>query len=636
MAAEVGTAVVPVKLDPSGIAPGMQQVEQQTSGRFKKTGQVAGQALQAGFKVGLAGMALVGAGAAKAIQAASGLNEQIDASEVVFGKSAGAMQDWAATGAEAFGLSSREALLAANAYGNMFSTVGLGASDVSSMSQQMVQLAGDMASFHDQDPTDMLDRLRSGLSGEAEPLKQFGVLMTEASVAAAAVSEGIVKAERDTGALKQAQLGAQVAQTKYNEAVAAHGKNSVEAKSALASQMRAQDALKKAVKGTVPELTEAQKVQARYALIMDQTERAQGNFADTSDSLANQQRTLSANTENMAAALGQSLLPAATAVVGVLSVMAGFFQQHTTLAGGLVVAIGSLSAALVVGNLAMKAWNSGLLTVIRSTALWQRSLALLRIAFATTWAAALGPIGLIIIAVAALGIALVVLWKKSETFRRIVTAAWNGIKAAAEFVINWVKDNWMILLGALAGPFGIAIALIIKHFDKIKAAAGAAIQAVKDAFNKVKDIIGSALRSALDAAVDVGQKPGRKSRARDSVCARRHRAENLGPNPGARRTRGRGYRRNRRCGEWSQRPRRTQAALRAGGAAEGGTLAGQPVRGLALRRALSSVQPAETAPPPLDVRVFIGDEELRGMVRYEVREQDARTARVLMAGGGFR
>ena len=54
----------------------------------------------------------------------------------------------------------------------MFAAAGLSEKDVrGTVCKSMVQLAGDMASFHDQDPTEMLVALRSGLAGEAEPLR---------------------------------------------------------------------------------------------------------------------------------------------------------------------------------------------------------------------------------------------------------------------------------------------------------------------------------------------------------------------------------------------------------------------------------------------------------------------------------
>ena len=162
------------------------------------------------------------------------------------------------------------------------------------MSKSMVQLAGDMASFHDQDPTEMLEKLRSGLSGEAEPLRKFGILISEAAVKQKAYQLGIAK----TGA----------------------------------------------------ELTEAQKVQARYALIMEQSSKAQGDFARTSDSVANKQRTLAAETENTAAAFGQSLLPVMQALQTVMGGLIGFLAQNKTAFTALVGAIAAVAAAVVTVN----------------------------------------------------------------------------------------------------------------------------------------------------------------------------------------------------------------------------------------------------------------------------------------------
>jgi hypothetical protein len=71
--------------------------------------------------------------------------------------------------------------------------------------------------------------------------------------------------------------------------------------------------------GANRELTEAEKVQARYAIILEQTNKQQGDFARTSDSLANQQRIMSAQWADLQATLGQLVLPAVTSVVGVLT-----------------------------------------------------------------------------------------------------------------------------------------------------------------------------------------------------------------------------------------------------------------------------------------------------------------------------
>lgn len=99
------------------------------------------------------------------------------------------------------------------------------------------------------------------------------------------------------------------------------------------------------------------------------------------------------------------------------------------------------------------------------------------------------PIGLVIAAVVGLVAIFVIAYKKSETFRRIVNAAWDGIKRGAAAVWNWlknnlvpfftktipeafgrvvgwVKDNWdMVLL--LAGPIGAAILVVKRNWGKI-------------------------------------------------------------------------------------------------------------------------------------------------------------------------
>jgi predicted metal-binding transcription factor (methanogenesis marker protein 9) len=190
-----------------------------------------------------------------AIGAASDLNEEVSKAGVVFGASAGKVEDFAERADKALGQSKQQALAAAGGFGNMFRTIGFAEGAAADMSLTMVQLASDMASFNNQDPSEMLVRLRSGLSGEAEPLRQFGVLLSEARVAEEAYATGIT------------------------------------------------------ARGAA--LTEAQKVQARYSLILKDTALQQGDFARTADGLANSQRIQAAVMENSMARIGQALLPLA-------------------------------------------------------------------------------------------------------------------------------------------------------------------------------------------------------------------------------------------------------------------------------------------------------------------------------------
>ena len=96
------------------------------------------------------------------------------------------------------------------------------------------------------------------------------------------------------------------------------------------------------------------------------------------------------------------------------------------------------------------------------------------------------PIGLVITAIAALAIGIIYAYKHSETFRRIVNAAfltvrqegtrmWGalktafaGITGAVSGTYNWVKSHWPLLLGILTGPIGAAVIIVVRHWGQIK------------------------------------------------------------------------------------------------------------------------------------------------------------------------
>jgi len=79
----------------------------------------------------------------------------------------------------------------------------------------------------------------------------------------------------------------------------------------------------------------------------------------------------------------------------------------------------------------------------------------------------MNPIGLIITAIMLLVGAVIIAYKNSETFRRIVDGAFRAVQKAAAFAFNWVKDNWKLLLGIVTGPIGLAVTAIGKHKDTI-------------------------------------------------------------------------------------------------------------------------------------------------------------------------
>jgi len=250
----IGKAIVSLELSTAKYQAELRAAQGETAAStsamgsgFSKFGSIAKTAM---LGVGVA----VVAGVAASVKAASDLNEQINKTKEVFEGNAATVLAWSKTTAESFGVSETAALTAAGSYGQIFDAAGLAESASSKMSMSLVELASDLASFNNIDPTEALDKLQAGLAGQARPLREVGVFLSAARVETEAYTSGI------------AEQGA--------------------------------------------ELTDAQKIQARYNLILQDTTKAQGDFQRTlSESLPNQIRVVKAELEDAAATIGQSLIP---------------------------------------------------------------------------------------------------------------------------------------------------------------------------------------------------------------------------------------------------------------------------------------------------------------------------------------
>jgi len=187
------------------------------------------------------------------VKAASDLEESQSKMQVVFAESAGKIKKWASDSAQSFGLSKAAAYEAVGTFGNLFRAMDVGIPAAAKMSTKLVQLAADLASFNNANPEEVLLALRSGLVGEAEPLRKFGVSLSAARIET--------------------------------------------------------EALKMGLAGTKDELTAGMKAQAAYSIIMADTTLAQGDFARTSEGVANRMRILKAELTDAAAQMGVVLLP---------------------------------------------------------------------------------------------------------------------------------------------------------------------------------------------------------------------------------------------------------------------------------------------------------------------------------------
>jgi len=180
-------------------------------------------------------------------------------------------------------------------------------------------------------------------------------------------------------------------------------------------------------------LTAQQKVLAAQSSIMKQTADAQGDFARTADGAANQQRILTATLEQTQTELGAALLPVLQSVTSTLASFAGWARENQDVVKALAIAVGVLAGAVVAIKVGMIAWQVA--TTAAAAAQWLLNAAM-----------SANPIGIIIIAIAALVAAVVFAWHNFDWFREAVTAAWEGIKAAVDAVVEWFSSTaWPIL-----------------------------------------------------------------------------------------------------------------------------------------------------------------------------------------------
>jgi len=246
MAAD-GSIIIDTKIDQSGLDSGMTKLQSAAK---------AGAAAIAGA-IGVA----VTAFAAHGIKLASDLAEVQNVVDTTFGSNSTAVSEWAKNAGDAFGISELAAKQYASTLGAMMKSQGVSAESTKEMSTSLAGLAGDMASFYNLDPSEAFEKLRAGISGESEPLKQLGIDVSDTALKTYALSQGITE--------------------------------------------------------STATMTAAEKSTLRYGLIMSQTKDAQGDFSKTSGAFANQQRTLQMNMDMLAASLGSKLLPALNSLTSI-------------------------------------------------------------------------------------------------------------------------------------------------------------------------------------------------------------------------------------------------------------------------------------------------------------------------------
>ena len=248
-------------LDTRGVATGVQQIQGHMGKLSKDVNRIK-------RSFGGLGTAIVGAfaidkitGFAKTtVNAASDLNETIGKTQQIFGNTSYEIENFAKVASSSLGLSQRAAMDGASTFAVFGKAAGLTGSELTKFSTDLVKLSSDLASFYNTSPEEAIVAIGAALRGESEPIRRYGVLLNDATLKQIAFDNGI------TTSIKEA-------------------------------------------------LTPQKKALAANLAIFQQTTDAQGDFARTSDGLANLTRVLNAELENSKAILGQELLPMLTEFV---------------------------------------------------------------------------------------------------------------------------------------------------------------------------------------------------------------------------------------------------------------------------------------------------------------------------------
>jgi hypothetical protein len=332
------------------------------------------------------------AGFGLAERAATNLGEAQNAANVVFADAAPTIIA-ASRESQKLGMSQRQLLEAVTPIGAALQNTGFSAQEAAGHSVELTKRAADMASVFNTDVDEALMALQAGLRGEADPLERFGVGLSDAAVTAEALRMGLAD--------------------------------------------------------TADELDANDKAQARLSLIMKQTDKIAGDFANTSDSNANQLRIQKAAAEDAAAAFGQGLQPIMAKLLKTGAGLLDWFnelspqwQQFIIFAGLALAALGPLITVI-----------GALVTAIGG------------VVTALTFLAA-HPIVLALIALIAVIVLLIFHWDKVKAAAGV---AWEFIKGKAMDAFNWIKRNWPLILAILTGPIGLAVLAIVRNWDTIKA-----------------------------------------------------------------------------------------------------------------------------------------------------------------------
>lgn len=285
-----------------------------------QTGAVIKSALRGAFAI--AGITSAVGLLRDAVGAASDLAEVQNVVDTAFGDMASGVDVWAKNAITQYGLSELAAKRMSSTYMSMASALGVSSGAAADMSLSLTGLAADVASFYNLSADEAAGKLNAVFTGETESLKSLGVVMNQNNLQAWATANGY--------------------DTLYSK------------------------------------MSSAQQVAVRYGYVMEALNLAQGDFAKTSDSWANQTKILKTQWEQFLAILGEGLIAVATPFLqslnSMVSGLVGFgnavSEVFSTLFGGTKTIFGTGTGG---GSTGLNSFNNGMLDAAANTDLLKQA-----------------------------------------------------------------------------------------------------------------------------------------------------------------------------------------------------------------------------------------------------------------------
>lgn len=242
-----------------GVSANLEKSKVATEGAAEKMSKFGEKTTSAGKKMTLGLTAPIVAMGVKAFKMASDFEQATGKLEVVFQNSSDGMKKWAEDALTTMNLSKATAIQTAADYGALFQGVGISIEKSAEWSKSLTERVADLSNFYDTTTEETISALNSIVTGTVQPMRRFGITMTEANLQQWAFAHGIRK--------------------------------------------------------TVREMSESEKVQLRYQFVMDKTKMAVGTTAREADSAGAQMKKFKETVSELGLKFGELLLPVITPVI---------------------------------------------------------------------------------------------------------------------------------------------------------------------------------------------------------------------------------------------------------------------------------------------------------------------------------